>query len=99
MVQGWSIRGEKLSASARRSTVILSYERLTPELSRPARGEPGGAETAKRARLERIVRHHSRWLKARQRLRPLLPRTKPCGCFSRALACPSYSHLYPRMWR
>ena len=28
---------------------------LTPELSRPARGEPGGAEAAKRARLERIV--------------------------------------------
>ena len=28
---------------------------LTPELSRPARGEPGGAEAAKRARLERVV--------------------------------------------
>ena len=33
------------------------WRRLTPELSRPARGEPGGAEAAKRARLERIVRH------------------------------------------
>ena len=32
---------------------------LTPELSRPARGETGGAEAAKRARLERIVRLYS----------------------------------------
>ena len=37
---------------------ILSHADLTPELSRPARGEPVGAEAAKRARLERIVRRH-----------------------------------------
>ena len=30
---------------------------LTPELSRPARCGSGRSETAKRARLERIVRH------------------------------------------
>ena len=38
---------------------------LTPELSRPARGEPGGAEAAKRARLERIVRRVSQVPKTR----------------------------------
>ena len=35
---------------------------LTPELSRPARCGPGRSETAKRARLERIVRPHAQKL-------------------------------------
>ena len=46
-------------AAHRNSSLWLTAElirALTPELSRPARGEPVGAETAKRARLERIVR-------------------------------------------
>ena len=37
----------------------LRLQALTPELRRPARGEPGGAEAAKRARLERIVSHYA----------------------------------------
>ncbi len=37
------------------STIASGLSGLTPELSRPARGEPGSAEAAKRARLERIV--------------------------------------------
>jgi hypothetical protein len=35
---------------------LLLFTGLTLELSRPARAEPVGAEAAKRARLERIVR-------------------------------------------
>ena len=37
---------------------MKSDSNLTLELSRPARCGPAGAETAKRARLERIVRRH-----------------------------------------
>ena len=37
---------------------IICMSGLTPELSRPARCGTGRSETAKRARLERIVRPH-----------------------------------------
>ena len=47
--------GRLHQSSRHRSAEAITVSSLTPELSRPARGEPVGAEAAKRARLERIV--------------------------------------------
>ena len=48
------------SVAKLKSTSALNFicEALTPELSRTARGSPVESETAKRSRLERIVRPH-----------------------------------------
>ena len=53
-------RGDQFLPKDLAKPKIFLWPRITPELSRPARCGSGRSETAKRARLERIVRHHSR---------------------------------------